>query len=255
MDEVKYIATSLLDAPGQDARVGVDEAALKDLELSVRQNGILQPLLVRPRADRYEVIAGGRRLRAARKLSLPTVPCLVRNAGDSETAIFRMEENLKRVDVSPVEEAKYIAEAITALGVTVADFAQKIGRSAAWIEDRLEVAGMPDYLQGYLHQKTISLGVALALNEIEDETVRKDWSYHAATSGMTVLSAQNALREWQKLHRMQQDDPEAAAAQSISLTPPVAYADCVRCGSRRPIVQFKFVRICNPVCPTEESAP
>lgn len=251
-EELKYISVALLDAPGHDSRLNVDADDLGDLVESINQNGILQPLIVRPRQDRFEVIAGGRRLRAARQLALTTVPCLVRSASDSETAVLRFEENLKRADLNPVEEAKYIAEAITALNSTPQEFAEKINRSEQWINDRLTIATMPAYLQERIMSKQIGLGVALALNEITDDKVRNDWSYYAATSGMTVLAAQNALREWQKLNRYQQEHPEEKEARTTPTTPPVAYASCVRCGSQRPLQQLHFVRICNPICPTEE---
>src|SRR3990167_9330228 len=147
MNDTKYlIDTNLIDNPGRDARMSHEISEFDDLVISIRQNGILQPLLVRPRGDRYEVIAGNRRLQAARRLGLSEVPCMVRDANDNETAIFRFEENFKRSDITVIEEAKYIAEAITALGITIEEFAEKINRSADWIENRLSVADMPDYL-------------------------------------------------------------------------------------------------------------
>ena len=256
MSENKYlIDTNLIDNPGHDARIGLEISEFDDLVISIRQNGILQPLLVRPRGDRYEVIAGNRRLQAARKLGLSEVPCMVRDANDNETAIFRFEENCKRSDITVVEEAKYIAEAVNALGITIAEFAEKVNRSVDWIENRLAVADMPDYLQGYLMAKTMPLGVALALNEIKDDKVRKEWAWHGATHGMTILAAQNALREWEKLDRQRQEAPPGADIPAMPVTPPVAYARCERCQASRPIQQMKFVRICNPVCQVEETQP
>ena len=256
MVENRYlIDTNLIDNPGRDARIGLEISEFDDLVISIRENGILQPILVRPRGDRYEVIAGNRRLQVARKLGLHQVPALVRDASDVETVIFRFEENLKRSDINAVEEAKYIAESITALGLPVHEFAERINRSTQWVEDRLTVATMPDYLQVSLIQKSVTLGVALALVEITDEQVRKDWSYHAATHGMTVLAAENALREWQKLDKRRQEAPEGADIPPPPKEPPVAYVHCVRCGVARPMQQTHFVRVCNPLCPTEESAP
>ena len=256
MSENKYlIDTNLIDNPGRDARIGHDVSELDDLVISIRENGILQPLLVRPRGARFEVIAGNRRLQAARKLGLGKVPALVRDANDNETAILRFEENLKRADINSVEEAKYIAESIIALGISVSEFAQKVNRSVQWIEDRMTVAGMPDYLQLYLVEKKVSLGVALALNEITDETVKKDWAYFAVTSGMTVLAAQNALNEWRKMERRRQEAPPGSELPPPPKEPPVAYVQCFRCGSMRPMQQLRFVRVCNPVCPTEEAPP
>ena len=255
MENSYNIDINLVDSPGRDMRVGREISEYDDLLISIRENGILQPILVRPREGRYEVIAGHRRLQVARQLGLSEIPALVRHATDSETAIFRLDENLKRADVNAVEEAQYIAETIVALNLTVAEFAKKVNRSDDWVENRLAVAGMPDYLQGYLIVKQMPLGVALALNEIEDDQVRKDWAYHAATHGMTVLSAQNARAEAAKIARRKLEAPEGADIPPAPKEPPVAYVRCVRCGNARPQQQTQFVRICNPVCPTEESVP
>lgn len=254
-DQVYLIDTNLIDNPGRDARVHLEMSEFDDLVVSIREVGILQPILVRPRSDRYEVIAGNRRLQAARKLGLSQVPAMVRDASDTETAIFRFEENLKRADISSVEEAKYIAESITALGISPKEFAEKVNRSEQWVVDRLAVAEMPDYMQQFLLDKKIALGVALALFEIKDEKVRKDWTWNAATHGMSVLAAQNALREWEKIDKIRQETPEGEAVPEIPKEPPVAYVRCVRCGTSRPMQQTKFVRICNPVCPIDETPP
>lgn len=250
--EVKNIDVALIDNPGHDVRVGVNVEELDDLKQSISKNGILQPLLLRPRGERFEVIAGNRRLQVARNLGLDQVPALLRDASDAETAVFRFEENLKRANVNAVEEAKYIAECITQLRISTEEFAEKIGRTSQWIEDRLAIAEMPDYMQGYIVSKQIPLGVALALNQITDERIKRQWSDFAAENGMTVPAAQNALREWQKDERRRQEAGEDEVVPATPATPPVAKADCVRCGTRRPVQQLRFVRICNPVCPTEE---
>lgn len=253
--ENKYlIDTNLIDNPGRDARMGHDVSELDDLYVSIRENGILQPILVRPRGDRYEVIAGNRRLAVARKLGLAEVPALVRVASDTETAIYRFEENIKRADINAVEEAKYIAESINALGISLKEFAEKVNRSEQWVSDRMAVAGMPDYMQGFLMNKSLSLGVALALNEITDEKVRYEWTVHAVDNGMTVLAAQNALREWQRIDLRRQEMPEGAELPIVPLVPPIVHANCVRCGVSRPIGELRFVRICNPDCPGDSPA-
>src|SRR3990167_2229077 len=141
MENSYNIDINLVDSPGRDMRVGREISEYDDLLISIRENGILQPILVRPREGRYEVIAGHRRLQVARQLGLSEIPALVRHATDSETAIFRLDENLKRADVNAVEEARYIAETIVALNTTTAEFAKKINRSVDWVENRLAVAG------------------------------------------------------------------------------------------------------------------
>lgn len=247
-DDSYYIDTNLIDAPGHDIRLGRDINEHDDLLVSIRENGILQPLLVRPRGDRYEVIAGNRRLQVARQLGLVKVPAMVRNASDLETSIYRFEENLKRADINPVEEAKYIAESITALGLSTKEFAAKINRTEDWIASRLSIAEMPQYLQAYLIDKKMPLGVALALNEITDDKVKNDWSHSAVTYGMTVLAAKQAAAEFAKMERRRQSAPVGEDPPPPPKEPPVAYVYCIRCGGKVPQQHTKFVRICAPEC-------
>ena len=254
MEQNYLIDTNLIDNPGRDARISHEVSEFDDLYVSIRENGILQPILVRPRGDRYEVIAGNRRLQVARKLGLSQVPALVRDADDTATAVYRFEENLKRADITPVEEAKYCAESITALGLSAQEFAQKINRSEQWVADRMAVAGMPDYLQGYLMTRKIPLGVALALNEIGDEKVKFDWTAYAVESGMTVYAAQNALNEWQKIDRYKREAPVGAEIPEVPIVPPIVMAQCAKCGLSRSLQEFRFVRICNPDCPGDSPA-
>lgn len=247
------IPTNLIDSPGRDARIGLDPEKYEELKKSIRENGVLQPILVRPRADRYEVIAGHRRLRVARELGLASLPALVRAADDTSTSILRLEENARRADLSPVEEAKYYAETLVELGLSPADFAAKIGHTEQWVRDRLSIADMPTYLQDYLHAGKMSIGVALALAAIDDERTRREWSWQAATYGMTVLSARNALREYQKMAQRAAATPDQSLADIVPLRPPTVMVDCVRCGSQREANDTRFVRICSPDCPAPNS--
>lgn len=251
-DEIKFIKVSLIDNPGRDMRIGIDQSKQQDLLESIKTQGILQALLLRPRGERFEVIAGNRRLQAARSLGLEQIPALVRDTNDSDTAILRFEENIKRADVDPVSEARYIAETITALETTVQDFATKIGRSEQYVFDRLMISAMPDYMHEHLIAGTLSLGVALALYQVDDEETRYNWTMHAVDSGMTVRAANTALREYKKLKRAKEDRPEGIDAAPIPATPPTVYVHCVRCRSNALIEQTKLVRIHNPICPVEE---
>ena len=114
---------------------------------------------------------------------------------------------------------------------------------------------MPEYMQGYLFRKELGLGVALYLNQINNEKIKKQWSEFAVESGMSVLAAKDALRAYEKLERAKRESPEDTEVPEVPATPPVAYVRCVRCGGTRPMQQTKFVRICNPVCQSEETPP
>ena len=183
----------------KNMRSDLNPEALQDLVQSIEQNGLLQPIVVRLKDDHFEVIAGYRRLAAIRILKHKQIAAVVRSADDRQAIIFRTHENLVRSDVDPVSEARFFAQAISELNVSVRDFAGQINRSEAYVQDRLDIAAMPDYMQAGLQDKTLKLGVALSLARIDDERTRYNWTQNAIRDGMSAAAARNALPIYQPL--------------------------------------------------------
>lgn len=179
----------LVQRPVPPVRDHFDEAELARLTQSIRDEGILQPLLVVRRDDKYEVVDGDRRLKAAWEAGLREVPVLVRDLSDEQVHIHRMLANLDRHDPDPVSEAKYIATLVATQNWSVEDVAKKLGRSMAWVEGRLTIAEMPDYMREALRSGDLSLGVAMELHSIKDENTKQRYTREAIHSGMTVHAA------------------------------------------------------------------
>lgn len=253
MEQIKYISIYQIQDPVIDMRTDLDPANLQDLADSIKANGLLQAIVVRPVGDHYEVIAGHRRLAACRLLRLPEIACMVRDADDSETAILRMHENIVREDVDVVSEALFIARTCTQLKWDAKKFAEEIKRSVQYVEDRLAIATMPDYMQAHLKDGSLKLGVALALNQIEDERVKYDWTMSAMRDGMTVRGAQDSLRIWQRDYAPDPNRPAELQPQEAPQAPPVILWPCEACGKHTPTNELKFVRVhANPtICVPE----
>jgi len=179
----------LVCRPEPPVRDHFDQQELDRLTQSIRDEGILQPLLVVPRGDKYEVIDGDRRLAAAWAAGLREVPVLVRNLSPEQVHVHRMLANLDRHDPDPVSEAKYIARLIASEIWTPEIAAAKLGRSIAWVEGRLTIAEMPDYMREALSTGELKLGVAMELNQIADESTKKSYFREAVRSGMTIHAA------------------------------------------------------------------
>ncbi len=251
MNEAQTINVQLIDRPVPPVRTQFNEDEIAALTESIREQGILVPLLVRRTGERYEVIDGDCRLEAACRLRLREVPCMVRDATDRETHVLRMLANLERNDPDPVSEAIYIAKAITSGILTAEDFAQKLKRSIEWVENRLAIATMPDYMQELLRSKQLGLGVALHLVQIDDDSVRERWTYSAVRDGMTERGARESLKQFRDIKEMQQQAEPGAAAPAIPEAPPVILWPCVRCGQNAESNALRFVRIHIQDCPTE----
>lgn len=152
--------------------------ALNELIDSIRQHGIIQPLIVRqvttagPLGGRFELIAGERRWRAAQELGLPTVPAIVRTANDLEVLELSLIENLQRADLNAIEEAQGYARLANEFGMRQEDIAQKVGRSRAAVTNALRLLDLHPQVQVWLGQNLVSVGhakVLLALKAPEEQ--------------------------------------------------------------------------------------
>src|SRR5437762_12945428 len=146
--------------------------ALSELVESIRQHGIIQPLIVRAIDGRHELIAGERRWRAAQQLGLTQVPVIIRSASDRDVLELSLIENLQRADLSPIEEAQGYARLANEFGLRQEDIAQKVGRSRAAVANAMRLLDLHPQVQAWLSQNFISVGhakVLLALKAPEEQ--------------------------------------------------------------------------------------
>lgn len=196
MEIVQNIFSDLIDDPKDAMRSGLDREGLFDLAEDIKKNGLINPITVRPVADRFEVVAGHRRLGACKIAGIIKIPCVVKELDDRAAFSIMASENLVREDVDPVDEAEFIIKMMNRTGQTIDEVAQNIRRGRQYVEDRLIVAEMPDYLKDFLRSKQIKLGAALALNQIVDENTKSMWVGMAVRDGVSVRVAEYWLHQW-----------------------------------------------------------
>jgi ParB family transcriptional regulator, chromosome partitioning protein len=163
--------TSLVPSPLQP-RKDFARDALNELVESIRQHGIIQPLVVRDVGGRHELIAGERRWRAAQEAGLAQVPVIIRVATDLEVLEISLIENLQRADLNPIEEAQAYARLADEFGMRQEDIAQKVGRSRAAVANSMRLLDLHQQVQAWLTQALLSVGhakVLLALKEPEEQ--------------------------------------------------------------------------------------
>ena len=164
-------AAEIRPNPRQPRRV-FDEAGLRELAASIRAHGVLQPLTVRRTAEGWELIAGERRLRASRLAGLETVPCIESAAGDEESALLALIENLQRQDLHYFEEAAAIGDYIRRTGVTQEEAARQLGRSPSALANKLRLLRLSPACQEQLVQSGLTERHARCLLRLEDESER-----------------------------------------------------------------------------------
>ncbi len=146
-----------------------DEAALATLGESIRKHGILEPIIVRPRDGRFEIVAGERRFQAAVQVGLEQVPVTVRDLDDRTTMEIALSENLEREDLSPIEVAVSFSDYLTRFGTTQDELAQRLGKDRSTIANLIRLLDLPEIARTALDNKTITAGHARALLPLKDQ--------------------------------------------------------------------------------------
>ena len=146
-----------------------DKEKLKELSESIKKHGIIQPLIVRKKGTDYELVAGERRLRAAKLAGLKTVPVLVRDYDEKQMQELSLVENIQRHDLNPLEEAKAIRELMKQCGYTQAQAAERLGRSRAAVANLLRMLNLPKELQALVANETVTAGQMRPLLALADK--------------------------------------------------------------------------------------
>jgi ParB family transcriptional regulator, chromosome partitioning protein len=194
--ELRDIPVDLIAPNPRQPRHAFDEDTLVGLADSLRERGVLQPVLVRPIAGgTYELIAGERRWRAARMAGFEHVPALVRPHGDAESLELALIENMAREDLNPVEEARACALLVEELGLTREDVGRRVGRSRVAVSNLLRLLELPDEVLELLSEGELSEGHGRALLMAPDHADRRRLARAAALEGWTVRRTEAAARD------------------------------------------------------------
>jgi ParB family chromosome partitioning protein len=172
-----------------------DEEALGALADSIREVGVLQPVLVRPVGEGYELVAGERRWRAARRVGLQTIPALVRETDDSAALEHALIENLHRDELNPLEEAAAYQQLIEDFGLTHDEVASRVGKSRASITNVLRLLQLPPSIQRMLQDGKLTMGHARALLGTPDRSFQEQLAKRVAADDLSVRAVEEAIRE------------------------------------------------------------
>jgi ParB family transcriptional regulator, chromosome partitioning protein len=194
-----------------------DEEALSQLADSIREVGVLQPVLVRPAGDgEYELIAGERRWRAARRVGLQTIPALVRETDDAAALEQALVENLHRDGLNPLEEAAAYQQLIEDFGLTHDDVAARVGRSRATVSNTLRLMQLPPAIQKSVQERKLSMGHARALLGSPDRAFQERLAKQIVSDDLSVRATEDAVRE----HQGESNGAAAPGADaSVAVTP------------------------------------
>ena len=209
------LPVSAIRPNSRQPRNSFPEAGIKELAASIREVGILQPLVVRSTPAGFELIAGERRLRAAREAGLDRVPVLIRQAGENESMELALVENLQRENLSPLETAAAYQALMDGFGLSKDQLARRLGKSRAAVTNTLRLVHLPENIQALLGDGRISEGHARALLGLENEEQMTELAQRVGTEKLSVRKTEELVREMLA-------DPRAssqAAPERLATTP------------------------------------
>jgi ParB family transcriptional regulator, chromosome partitioning protein len=193
--ELVQTPTEEIHANPRQPRRRFEHEATAGLAESIRAQGVITPLLVRPRtAGGYELIAGERRWRAAREAGIATLPALVREAADRDALVLGLVENVAREELTPVEEARAYAVLMDEFELSLGDVADRVGRSKPAISNRIRLLELPDDILAMLERGELTEGHARAVLAVPDNEARRALARRIVRQGLSVRAAEREAR-------------------------------------------------------------
>lgn len=217
-ERVRQIAVEKISANPMQPREYFDHGDLEDLVNSIKKHGILQPLIVTAgAAGDYQLIAGERRLRAAKILACKTVPCLVRTGEDLEKLEWALIENIQRADLNPLEEAAAYQKLVADFALTQEEVAAKVGKKRATISNALRLLSLPEEIKTALRENKITAGHAKVILSEETPAARIALFKKILNAGLTVRQAEGEVKKVNvKGHqRIIANNPEIKAQEDV----------------------------------------
>ena len=193
-EDPNTIAIDLIDPSPLQPRGIFDEAKLDELAQSISANGVVQPLIVRPKQDRFELIAGERRWRAAQRAGLTRLPAIVRNVSDDKVLELALIENIQREDLNPIEEARAYKNLIDTVGLTQEVVAERVGRDRSYVTNFLRLLRLPEDLQEFVQAGRISTGHARTLLGLPDVAAQRRLARKIIERDLSVRATEQAVR-------------------------------------------------------------
>jgi ParB family transcriptional regulator, chromosome partitioning protein len=179
-----------IDPNPRQPREGFDEEPMQELTASIEAVGVLQPIVVRPNGERYQIVMGERRVRAARTAGLDRIPAIIRTTEDDQLLRDALLENVHREDLNPLEEAAAYEQLLLDFGITQEELAARLGRSRPVIANAMRLLRLPGSVQRRIAAKTLSAGHARAVASLEDPVQQERLADRIVAEGLTVRMAE-----------------------------------------------------------------
>ena len=213
-EETNEVAIELIDPSPVQPRSVFDKAKLDELAKSIRTNGVVQPVLLRRKGNRFELIAGERRWRAAEVAGLIKIPAVLRNVSDDEVLEIALIENIQREDLNPIEEARAYKKLIETLGLTQEMVGERVGRDRSYVTNYLRLLKLPEDLQDLLQSGRISTGHARTLLGVDQPDLQRRIARRVIDQGLSVRATEQLVKV--AVEKIAARAPKSGAMQKVA---------------------------------------
>ena len=221
---VRQIAVDRITPNPKQPRIAADPAALDDLTASIREHGVLQPILVRPlERGRYEIVAGERRWRAVTALALALIPAIIEEMSDEQAIEIAVIENLQRENLSPLDEAAIFARMTSELGYSIRKLAERLGKDKGYVENRLRLIDAPADVRALVAARTDTISHAYELMKLDDAARRSELAKQVATGELSLARLKAIVRSESLLDEPRSRTSERERAQPLADTATIPY--------------------------------
>jgi len=191
--DILYLEINKIKAGQFQPRINFDDLKLQELISSVKEKGVLQPILVRQIGDGYEIIAGERRFRAATALGLDKIPAMIKDVKDEDALIISLVENIQRQELNPIEEAQAFQQLLEKFSLSQDDIAKALGKDKATVSNILRLLKLPSDIQQFLAKGDISLGHAKVLLATDNAAKQRDMCKLIISKSLSVRELENLV--------------------------------------------------------------
>lgn len=192
---IAYININDIKPNASQPRKTFDEEKLEELAASIEEHGLIQPIVLRKVDNGYEIVAGERRWRAARKIGIKEIPCIVKELTDEENMLLAIIENMQREDLNPIEEAEGLRQMIDTYGLTQEQVSKSVGKSRPYIANCLRLLKLPQAILDYISGGQLSAGHAKVLAGLDDENKQMELAENTIKQGWSVRQLEKTARE------------------------------------------------------------
>ena len=246
-EEYQDVNLNLIDEPDGRIRLDIDQEEIESLADNIRQVGQIQPINLAIKGKRFEIIAGHLRYLAMKKLGRKTIKAIVKKVAKERMAIIRASENLKRQNLTPIEEGAIYVDLVDEYGMTKMGIAETFGIPATTVKDRIDLMRLNPEIQKLIHKGLIYINVGVELGKIDSERDLKKALSDAVNNGCSIETARIWVEEYRRSLTYEPSDVGGGSPVHQTIATKKIYQACELCENPIEVQDMQIIRIC-PGC-------